>query len=195
MARDEMPLPGATAAPREALQNPHIRLLGEINAGMVAVLRDRIAELPDADPLVIEICTPGGDAEMGRLLAQELRELRAKGRRVVFLGKTMVYSAGVTMMAAVPPEDRYLTADAMLLIHCRRMDEQVHLQGPLKSCVVQARTELSKIEAGIRLEREGFEELIAGSDVSFEEVDEKAQHNWYVPAEEALQRRLVAGLL
>ena len=181
--------------PREALMNPHIRLLGQVSEMTVAILRDRITQLQDIDPLVVEITTPGGDAEMGRLLAQEMRELRLRERRVLFLGKTMVYSAGVTMMAAVPVENRYLTADTMLLIHCRRMDETVHFQGPLKSVSIQAKTELAKSEAGIQLEREGFEELIQGSDVSFDEVCEKAQHNWYLTAEEALQRRLVAGLL
>lgn len=181
--------------PRDALMNPHIQLLGEVNEAMVAVLRDRIAALPDVDPLVVEVCTPGGDAEMGRLLAQELRALRARGRRVLFLGKTMVYSAGVTMMAAVPPKDRYLTADAVLLIHCRRMDEQVHFEGPLKSCAQQARVQLAKIEAGLELQDEGFRELIEGCDISFEEVSRKAQDNWYVPAGEAVKRGLVRGLL
>lgn len=194
MARDEIDIGAAPMIPREALQNPHIRLLGETNEAMVAFLRDGIAKQP-ADPLVVEICTPGGDAEMGRLLAQELRDLQAKGRRVVFLGKTMVYSAGVTMMAAVPREDRYLTADTELLIHCRRMDEQIHFQGPLKACAQEARVQLAKIEAGLKLQDEGFRELVAGSGVSFEEVSEKAEDNWYLSAEDALQRGLVAGLL
>ena len=195
MARDEIAVGAEQQIPRDALENPHIRLLGEVNDGMVAVLRDRLAELPDADPLVIEVCTVGGDAEAGRLLAQELRQLRESGRRVLFLGKTTVYSAGVTMMAAVPVEDRYLTRDTVLLIHCRRMDEQIHFQGPLKSCAQEARVQLSKIEAGLKLQDEGFRELVEGSGVSFEEITEKAEDNWYLDAEEALDRRLVAGLL
>jgi hypothetical protein len=127
--------------------------------------------------------------------AMPRRELRAKGRQVLFLGKTTVYSAGVTMMAAFPVADRFLTADTQLLIHCRRMDEQVHFQGPLKSCAQQARVQLAKIEAGLQLQDEGFRELIEGSDIDFQEVSEKAADNWYLTAEEALARRLAAGIL
>jgi len=195
MARDEIDIAAASAIPFAALANPQVRLLGQVSEGMVAVFRDQVAASAGEDPLAIELCTTGGDAEMGRLLAQEVRQLRQTGRRVVFLGKTTVYSAGVTMMAAFPVADRFLTRDAVLLIHCRRMDEQVHFEGPLKSCLIQAKVHVAKMEAGIELEREGFCELIEGSDVSFNEVTKKAVTNWYVPAQEALDRRLIAGLI
>jgi len=46
----------------------------------------------------------------------------------------------------------------------------------------------------LALERQGFEALIQGSDISYDEINERAAANWYIPADEALKRRLVAGL-
>jgi ATP-dependent protease ClpP protease subunit len=56
------------------------------------------------------------------------------GRDVWFLGKTLVASAGVTVMAAFPKAKRWLTRDSALLIHGRRMVKDLHLEGPLGSC-------------------------------------------------------------
>ena len=44
-----------------------------------------------------------------------------------FLGKTLVASAGVTVMAAFPKDKRWLTRDAALLIHGRRIVKDLHL--------------------------------------------------------------------
>jgi hypothetical protein len=52
-----------------------------------------------------------------------------------------------------------------------------------------------QIETGIRNEEENFRRLIAGSGLSLDELLEKALYNWYVPAEEACKRRVVAGII
>jgi hypothetical protein len=52
-----------------------------------------------------------------------------------------------------------------------------------------------ELETGIRLEEEAFEKLIVGTDVSMDELLEKALHNWYVPAQEAVELGLVAGIV
>ena len=54
---------------------------------------------------------------------------------------------------------------------------------------------LHQIDCGLRLEEENFERLVKGSDVGMDELLENALYNWYVPANEALRRGLVAGLV
>jgi hypothetical protein len=113
----------------------------------------------------------------------------------VFVGKTVIYSAGCTFMAAFPPHDRYLTDDATLLIHCRQLKQTLELDGPIRSLLPKLEAMIHQLETGIDLEEENFRRLIEGSDVTMEELLEKALYNWYVPAEEACKRRLVAGII
>ncbi|MBC6982119.1 peptidase S14 [Caulobacter sp. 17J80-11] len=180
-----------------ALFAPQIRLLGDIDKALVESFQDQLKRIGETvDPVVIELTTLGGDAELSRRLALEVRLARRRtDRRLIFLGKTAVYSAGVTVMAAFPRKDRYITRDTVLLIHGRRMDKPVHFTGPLKAQAQVAREILAQIEVGLALEREGFAELVEGADVGLDEVVERAANNWYVPAEEALRRGLVAALV
>ncbi len=184
-----------TQTPPALYSRPHVRLNGEVNDHLFEQFDFQVAQAGDADPLVVELTTCGGGAETGRRIALEIRLLRQAGRRVLFLGKTVVYSAGVTIMAAFPREDRFLTRDTVLLIHGRRMERQVQLSGPLRASAQVAREVLAEIEFGLELERRGFSELVEGSGVGVEEVCERAASNWYVTAEEALDRGLVAGLI
>lgn len=180
-----------------------IRLLGKVDTDMLRSFLEQLEPLRDAPgPLVVEITTEGGDADTGRRLALEVRLLREAraGRgddgRVCFLGKTVVYSAGVTLMSAFPVEDRWLAADASLLIHERKLDKTVHLSGPLRAVVSVARDLLAEIENGQRLEREGFADLVRGSGIGMDELMRQVgTANWYLSADEALARGLVAGLL
>ena len=116
------------------------------------------------------------------------------GRDVWFLGKTLVASAGVTVMAAFPKDKRWLTLDAALLIHGRRMVKDLHLEGPLGSWRVLEEM-IADIDHGLRLEERGFAELIDGSNVDAEEAARRAHGGWYLSAEEAFSRGLVAGLV
>ena len=183
------------ALPPALLNRPQVRLNGDVNDALFESFDYQVSLAGDADPLVVELTTCGGGAETGRRIALEVRLLRQAGRRVLFLGKTVVYSAGVTIMAAFPREARYLTRDTVLLIHGRRMDRQLNLSGPLRASAQVAREVLAEIEFGLELERRGFAQLVEGSDVSVDEIQEKAASNWYVTAEEALERGLVAGLI
>lgn len=152
--------------------------------------------LEGEDPLILELFTSGGEADTARRIALELRLVReVAGRRAFFLGKTAVYSAGVTIMAAFPREDRYLTRDAVLLVHERRLERQVQFSGPLSASFHLAREVLAQIEIGLKLEREDFAALVAGSTITQEELLRRARDSWYIPAEEALARGLVAGLI
>lgn len=165
---------------------------------MAQTFRDKLAEPVEGDePIAIEMTTLGGDPEMARRMIFDLdaaRE-RLKPRRIVFHGKSVVYSAGATFMAGFPREDRFLASDAMLLIHCRQLDKTIELQGPIRSNKPLIEALLHEFECGIELEVENFERLIEGSDVAMDELLEKALYNWYIPAREALDRGLVAGIV
>jgi ATP-dependent Clp protease, protease subunit len=146
--------------------------------------------------ILVELYTDGGDAEIGRRLAEEVRLLRQQNDRDVwFLGKTLVASAGVTIMAAFPWERRWLTRDTALLIHGRRMIKDLHLEGPLGSCRRVLEEMIADIDHGLHLEEQGFAELIAGTGVGAEEIASRAYGGWYLSADEALSRNLVAGLI
>ncbi len=45
------------------------------------------------------------------------------------------------------------------------------------------------------IEEEGFRDLVAGSGIAFEEVQQKAPSNWYIEANEARERGLVLDVI
>lgn len=198
-----MPTPATAGAlriapplPAEVLY-PTIRLYGTVNEYMLVRFLEGIDPFlrQGGGSLGIELFTGGGEAETGRRINLEIRLAREKGIDLYFIGKTMVYSAGVTIMAAFPPERRYLSRDCALLVHGRNTERTVHLSGPIKASLQHVRTVLHEFEMGLELERKGFAELIDGSRVTMEELSEKAEGNWYLMAKEAVDRGLVAGLI
>ncbi len=52
---------------------------------------------------------------------------------------------------------------------------------------------IADIDHGLRLEEQGLAELIDGADA--EEIARRAYGGWYLSAQEALNRGLVAGLV
>jgi ATP-dependent protease ClpP protease subunit len=175
--------------------HPDIRLIGNIDENMLQNFLDQSAKLEGDGPIVLELSTSGGEADTARRLAQEVRML-SQAREVFFLGKTYVYSAGITVMAAVPPSHRFLTRDTVLLVHERRMEKTVQLSGALRSSVAVVQDLMAELEIGQSLERKGFETLVDGSQLSVDELlDRVMEKDWYMPAEEALSLRLVAGLV
>jgi ATP-dependent protease ClpP protease subunit len=175
--------------------NPDIRLIGNIDENMLQNFLDQSAKLEGDGPIVLELSTSGGEADTARRLAQEVRML-SQAREVFFLGKTYVYSAGITVMAALPPSHRFLTRDTVLLIHERRMEKTVQLSGALRSSVAVVQDLMAELEIGQSLERKGFETLVDGSQLTVDELlDRVMEKDWYMPAEEALSLRLVAGLV
>ncbi len=184
-----------TEAKLPSLQ-PDIRLLGSVDEPMLQSFLDQTSRLAEGDkPVVLELSTSGGEADTARRLAQEVRML-ADSRGVFFLGKTYVYSAGITIMSAVPPSRRFLTPDTVLLIHERRMEKTLQLNGALRSAMAVVEDLRAELQIGQKLERQDFERLVAGSALSADELLERVLHkDWYVTADEALSLRLVAGLV
>jgi ATP-dependent protease ClpP protease subunit len=181
---------------RARLARPTVRLSGPIGEGTVSAFLEQVLPVLDGPgSIVVELFSSGGDAEVGRRLAEEVRLLRkVHGRDMWFLGKTLVASAAVTFMAGFPRDRRWLTHDATLLIHGRRMTRDVHLEGPLGSCRRVLEEIIADIDNGARVE-EDFAELVAGSRVSLDEIRHRAYGGWYLTAEAALDLGLVAGLV
>ena len=177
--------------------SPDIRLFGKVDASMLSEFFRQQAETPAGKPVVMELSTSGGDADIGRRIAQEIRLWRQQQHReIFFLGKTFVFSAGITIMAAFPVTRRFITEDCELLIHERKMQKQIDLRGSLRSCMASVNDVLAEIESGQRLEREGFAQLVEGSSLSPEDVGDKVYNkDWYLAARQALELGLVGGLV
>lgn len=176
---------------------PHIRLFGDVCLAMLGEFFRQQAACPAQGPIVFELSTSGGDADVGRRIGQELRLWRdLDGREVWFLGKSYVFSAGVTIMAEVDPSKRFLTRDTQLLIHERKIRKDLQVDGSLRAAMTVASDLLAEIEAGQRLEREGFEALARGSKLSLADIQARVMvRDWYLSAPEAMELGLVAGLV
>lgn len=178
------------------LSQPHILLHGTVDHVMYESFREQLGNAPTEGTLVVAISTLGGDPEVARLMGDELRLLRDyTGRETLFLGKVAVYSAGATFMATFPVDKRFLTCGTRIMVHERILTKTVNLSGPLRSVVAGLKANLHEIEESVRIEEEGFRELVAGSKISFDEVRERAPSNWYIEAEEARDLGLVLDLI
>ena len=97
-------------------------------------------------------------------------------------------------MAGFPREDRFVTRDTVLMIHTRQLDENLHLRGSMRASEQRVRELLAEIQVGLQLEKLGFQELVKGSDIALDEILEKASTSWYLTADQALKRGLIAGV-
>ncbi|RYF33823.1 MAG: peptidase S14 [Comamonadaceae bacterium] len=184
--------------PDALLQRPHIRLSGPVNDAMLQkFLVELDKALDTSGPIVLELTTSGGEADVGRRIAEDIRiQTERGGVEMLFLGKTAIFSAGVTIMSAFPCERRFLSKDGYLLIHERRLQKELHLSGALRSVEGVIRDLLAEINSGQRLERDGFENLVRGSKLEIEDLYQHVlKENWYLSAAEALKLKLVAGIL
>lgn len=190
-------LKGALSAPSELAGMPTVSLHGPVDDDMLAVWLDALARVVGGSgPLVVELATVGGDAEVGRRMAEDVRLFRERtGRRALFLGRTTVYSAGVTLMAGFHRADRWLSRDAVLMIHGRKLQKTLELDGPLRFERPRVEALMAEIDEGLRIERAGFEQLIEDSDITLDELEKQTIGDWYLTAGQALERRLIAGLI
>jgi ATP-dependent protease ClpP protease subunit len=182
---------------QELLFRPNLSITGTITSDTVAFALGRLEEIrANQSTLVTEINTDGGDADAARRIALEVRLFREHfGQRAYCVGKSNVYSAGVTIFASFAKPNRFLTDDAILLIHERRLETTLQLNGPIRSCLQIAREQLSLLETAQDLELTGFEELIDGSDLTIEQLYEMATTNCYMTARVALKHGLIGGIL
>jgi ATP-dependent protease ClpP protease subunit len=179
------------------LLTPHVRLYGEVGDAMLSSFLEQLdAARSGSGPVVVELTTPGGDADVGRRIAAEIRLLREQtGRAALFFGKTTVYSAGATIMSGFRREDRWMDRHAVLMVHCRKLAKTMELSNFLAAERPRVEALLAEIDLGLRVQTWDFKALIDGSDVQIEELEQCAMENWYLPAEEALKRGLIAGVV
>ncbi len=186
----------ARSAKYPLLAAPHIQLHGTVDGMMYANFQSQLANAPSDGPLVVSITTLGGDPEMGRAMGDDIRLLRKyTGRETLFLGKVAVYSAGATFMSAFPVEKRFLTQGTRLMLHERGMQSTLQLNGPLSTLPAILKAKLNEIEHSIVIQNEGFRDIVAGSQVSLEDLKAKATSNWYIEAEEARDLGLVLDVI
>jgi ATP-dependent protease ClpP protease subunit len=189
--------PPPVLADEELLFRPNISLNVSITADTLPFFLDRLNDVRrQGAHVVMELNTQGGDADVARRIALEIRLFaRHCGRQAFCVGKTNVYSAGVTIFAAFRPETRYLTDDAVLLVHERHVEHQMQLNEPIRAALQTVREQLNLLERAHELEMEGFRELVAGSKISVEELYDRATRNYYLSATEALELGLISRIL
>src|SRR3954452_13131618 len=183
--------------PLTAFKNPAIALAGVVDYSMYVSFRNQFNNASGQDLVVIELSTLGGDPEVARMMGEDVRfaSETEPQRRFVFLGKAAIYSAGTTFMSFFVRENRYLTRGTRLMIHERKLSKQLVIDGPLTTCLATVQATLNEIESSIAIQNEGFQNLIVGSSVSFEEVLKRAPSNWYLEAQQALNLGLIAAVL
>lgn len=187
---------GRNVPPQLPSLNPDLRLFGKVSDTMLSEFFRQQSEVQRDKAIVLELSSEGGDADIGRRIAQEVKLWRAQGREVFFLGKTYVYSAGITIMSAFPRSHRFMTADCELLIHERKIKKDIHLDGALRGCRSTINDVLAQIDSGQRLERAGFEELVKGSALTADDVASKVlERDWYLTANEAKDAGLIAEVI
>ena len=176
---------------------PAVLLSGTVDYAMYQAFRGQLAAAPAEGLVVIELSTLGGDPEVARMMGEDVRfhsEIDP-ARRVVFLGKAAIYSAGTTFMSFFARENRYLTRGTRLMVHERKMGTTLNIEGPLTTCIASLEATLNEIRASIDIQNEGFANLIKGSMVTMEEVLERAPSNWYIEATEAEALGLIEAVI
>ena len=187
----------ATQPASQSLASPGIRLYGTMDAAMYAEFSEMLSEQAPGGPIVIALTTMDGDPEIARSMAEDIRLLRDRGRReIIFLGKTAVYSAGVLFMAAFPVGQRYLTRATKLLITENKRAQPIQLAGgSLRRVASQLEHARREIQREIDQEDDDFRAISEGSNVSVQELREKAPGDWYITASEAKAMGLIAEVV
>lgn len=187
---------GAPDIPR-LLFEPNARINGPIEQPTLPAFLESLGNVRrSGGALRLELNTQGGNADIARRIAGEIRYfLRGQGRTGHVIGKSCVYSAGVTILAAFPRQARFLTDDAVLLIHERHLTQSIDLMGPIESCLQIVREQLSLLETAKDLEMEGFREFVRESDMSVGDLLEAIRRNCYMRADVAARHRLVERVI
>jgi ATP-dependent protease ClpP protease subunit len=181
----------------ERFIDPAVVLAGEISYELYDSFRTQMADAPDNGLAVIVLTTLGGDPEVARMIGEDIRFLSdtCPQRRIVFLGKAAVYSAGATLMSFFARPNRYLTRGTRLMIHERQYVGSLSLDGSLSACATKLRAKLAEVEESMTIQEEGFANLIAGSSLGIDALRAKATENWYIEAQEAVELGLVEAVI
>ena len=174
-------------------RSPAIFLAGVVDYAMYNSFRDQLGRAPEKGLVVVELSTLGGDPEVARMMGEDvyhsdLKPDRHPGKSGDLLGRN-------TFMSFFARDNRYLTRGTRLMIHERKLSKTLQIDGPLTTCVATVKATLNEIEASIAIQNEGFKNLIAGSNVTMEQVLQRSPCNWYIESQEALALGLIRGVL
>jgi ATP-dependent protease ClpP protease subunit len=189
--------PSLSPLPAAQFRKPAILLSGTVDYEMYRNFREQLDAAPAEGLVIVELTTLGGDPEVARMMGEDIRFNSDvdPARRIVFLGKAAIYSAGTTFMSFFARPNRYLTRGTRLMIHERKMSKVLRIEGPLTTCIPGLEATLNEIKTSIAIQNEGFENLIRGSSVTMDELLSLAPSNWYLEANEALKRGLIEAVL
>ncbi|QUS39474.1 peptidase S14 [Tardiphaga alba] len=186
----------AMLAPQD-FSSPAILLSGVVDYEMYKAFRSQLDAANARDFVVCELSTLGGDPEVARMMGEDIRfhsEI-SPNRRLVFLGKAAIYSAGVTFMSFFARENRFVTRGSRLMVHERKLSKTLTIDGPLTACLASVQATINEIECSIAIQNEGFANLVRGSQVALNEVIARAPSNWYLEAQEAKDLGLIEAVL
>jgi len=176
---------------------PAIMLTGAVDYSMYQWFRQCLANAPQQGLVVVELSTLGGDPEVARMMGEDIRfhsDMHPE-RRIVFRGKTAIYSAGATFMSFFARENRYLARGTRIMIHERLLTKTINLEGPLTTCIASLKAVINEIEASIAIQNEGFANLAVGSSLAADDIIRRATENWYLEANEALELGLIEAVI
>jgi ATP-dependent protease ClpP protease subunit len=187
----------AQPLPASAFTAPAILLSGTVDQDMYKDFRSQLDAAAERDFVVVELSTLGGDPEVARMMGEDIRFASALDphRRIVFLGKAAIYSAGTTFMSFFARSNRYLTRGTRLMIHERKIAKTLTINGPLTTCIATVKAALHELECSIEIQNEGFANLVIGSTVTLDEVLTRAPSNWYIEADEARRLGLIEAVI
>jgi len=180
-----------------AFRTPAVLLSGTVDYEMYNSFREQLGRAPANGLVVVVLSTLGGDPEVARMMGEDVRyhsDLDPE-RHFVFLGKAAIYSAGTTFMSFFARNNRYLTRGTRLMVHERKLNKTLNIDGPLTTCIATVKATLHEIQASIEIQNEGFQNLISGSNVTMDQVLDHAPYNWYIEAQEALSLGLIRAVL
>ena len=99
-------------------------------------------------------------------------------------------------MAAFPVSHRYLTRATKLMITENKRAQPMELAGgSLRSVASQLEHAQREIQREIEQEDEDYRAISEGSNVSVQELREKAPNDWYITASEAKAMGLIAEVV
>jgi ATP-dependent protease ClpP protease subunit len=132
-----------------AFKSPAVVLSGTVDYDMYNSFRAQLAKTPDTGLIVVVLSTLGGDPEVARMMGEDVRYHSDldPNRHFVFLGKAAIYSAGTTFMSFFARDNRYLTRGTRLMVHERKMNKTLAIDGPLTTCVATVTATLHEIQA------------------------------------------------
>lgn len=176
---------------------PDIRIFGDITEDKLGSFLEQLDKILDKDgPIVFELTTAGGDADLGRRIAHEVKCChRNLDKELYFFGKTTVYSIGAVIMSAFPVQYRFLEKDAVIMLHERRITKEVKFDGPMSANLQMAKELVSQFETAKDIEMQDYKDFIEGSKVNMDDILDHIKSNWYIHADEALDLGLISGVV